>query len=147
MVNTVEKPFSYLVTYRRFPSKSTVYSQAAKKIKTVLEVPLIEDLPKGFMAVRKGARSISWRGDKPSTIVFAEALDGGDPAMDVPYRDEVFEQDAPFTGQPRSLLKTVNRYRGIIWGNENIAIAYDSWFNTRNNKAYVFNPSDNSKGG
>jgi hypothetical protein len=45
---------------------------------------------------------------------------------------------------PKSLLKTINRYSGITWGNEQIAIAYDSWWNTRNTKTYLFNPSDPS---
>jgi len=54
MITTVEKPFSYLVPFYRFPSTSTIYTRGAEKVETVLEVPLIEDLPKGFMAVRTG---------------------------------------------------------------------------------------------
>jgi dipeptidyl aminopeptidase/acylaminoacyl peptidase len=144
LVSTVEKPFSYLVPYYRFPSVSTIYSSEAKKVETVLEVPLIEDLPKGFMAVRTGRRNMNWRSDRPATLVFAEALDGGDPAMEVEYRDQVYELEAPFNGTPKSLLKTFNRYSGITWGNEQVAIAYDSWWNTRNSKTYLFNPSDPS---
>jgi len=142
MVNTIEKPFSYLVPYYRFPSTTTIYTQDASKVETVLEVPLIEDLPKGFMATRTGRRSINWRSDKPSAIVFVEALDGGDPETKVEYRDEVFQLEAPFNGTPVSLLKTINRYSYIEWGNDQTAIAIDSWWNTRNTKTYVFNPSD-----
>ncbi len=54
MVSTVEKPFSYLVPYYRFPTVTTIYTKDAKKVETILELPLIEDLPKGFMAVREG---------------------------------------------------------------------------------------------
>ena len=144
MVSTVEKPFSYLVPYYRFPSVTTIYSSEAKKVETVLEVPLIEDLPKGFMAVRKGRRNMNWRSDRPATLVFAEALDGGDPAMEVDYRDQVYELEAPFHGTPKALLKTLNRYAGITWGDEQVAVAYDSWWNTRNAKTYLFNPSDPS---
>ena len=121
-----------------------IYSSEAEKVETVLEVPLIEDLPKGFMAVRKGRRDMNWRSDRPATLVFAEALDGGDPAMEVEYRDQVYELEAPFNGAPRALLKTLNRYGGITWGDEQTAIAYDSWWNTRNSKTYLFNPSDPS---
>ncbi|MEM9686174.1 MAG: prolyl oligopeptidase family serine peptidase [Bacteroidota bacterium] len=145
MVSTVEKPFSYLVPYYRFPSKTTIYTKDAKKVTTVLEVPLIEDQPKGFMAVRKGRRNISWRSDKPAVLVYAEALDGGDPAKKVAHRDEVFQLTAPFNGTPKSLLKTINRFAGIQWGNDNTAIAYDRWWNTRNTKTYMFNPSDASQ--
>jgi dipeptidyl aminopeptidase/acylaminoacyl peptidase len=142
MVNAVEKPFSYLVPYYRFPSTTTIYTQDASKVENVLKVPLIEDLPKGFMATRTGRRNMNWRSDKPSTLVFVEALDGGDPETKVEYRDEVFQLEAPFNGIPVSLLKTLNRYSYIQWGDDQTAIAIDRWWNTRNTKTYVFNPSD-----
>ena len=142
MVSTVEKPFSYLVTYGRFPSKTVIYDKSGKLVNTVLEVPLIEDLPKGFMSTRKGRRNISWRSDQPATLIYAEALDEGDPAMEVEFRDEVFQLESPFKGEGKSILKTINRYSGISWGSKTQAIAYDYWWNTRNTKVYLFNPSD-----
>ncbi len=145
MVNTISRPFSYLVPYYRFPSKTTIFTSNAEFIETVLEVPLIEDLPKGFMAERKGKRDFSWRSDKPATLVYAEVLDEGDPENEVEYRDEVFELNEPFNGTPRSIMKTINRYSGISWGDDNTAIAYDYWWNTRNTKTYVFDPSDPGK--
>jgi len=142
MISTVEKPFSYLVPYNRFPSKTTIYSKAGKRVQTVLEVPLIEELPKGFMAVRTGRRELNWRDDKASTLVFTEALDEGDPEKEVDFRDEVFELEAPFNGTPKSILKTINRLYTINWANNNTAVAIDYWWNSRNIKTYVFNPSD-----
>ncbi|UCD60730.1 MAG: S9 family peptidase [Flavobacteriaceae bacterium] len=144
MVSTVAKPFSYLVPYRRFPSKTVIYTKDGQKVETIVEVPLIEDLPKGFMAVRKGKRRISWRNDLPSSLVYAEALDGGDPEKEVLYRDEIFQLDAPFNGEPKSLIKTINRYDSAIWGDEDTALIIDEWWNTRNTKTYLFNPSDSS---
>jgi hypothetical protein len=44
LVETIKKSFSYLVPYYRFPSSITIYDANAKKVKTVLEVPLVEDL-------------------------------------------------------------------------------------------------------
>jgi len=140
MITTIEKPFSYLVPYYRFPSKTTIYKSNGDLVKTILEVPLIEDLPSGFMAERTGMRDLAWRNDKPSTLVWVEALDGGDPENEVPFRDEVFQQDAPFSGKVTSLLKTKDRFAGITWGNSTTAIAYDRWWNTRNTRTYVFNP-------
>ena len=144
MVTTVEKPFSYLVPYRRFPSKTVIYSKDGQKVETIIEVPLIEDLPKGFMAVRKGKRRFSWRNDLPASLVYAEALDEGDPEKEVIYRDEVFQIDAPFNGKPKSLIKTINRYDSAVWGDEDTALIIDDWWNTRNTKTYLFNPSDSS---
>ncbi|MGB5270269.1 MAG: prolyl oligopeptidase family serine peptidase [Eudoraea sp.] len=144
MVTTVEKPFSYLVPYRRFPSKTVIYSKDGQKVETVIEVPLIEDLPKGFMAVRQGKRRFSWRNDLPASLVYAEALDGGDPEKEALYRDEIFQLNAPFNGEAKSLMKTINRYDSAVWGDEDTALIIDDWWNTRNTKTYLFNPSDSS---
>ena len=141
LVTEYDRPFSYLVPYRRFPMTASVYSNAGKLVSDIVKVPLIEDLPKGFMSVREGRRSVSWRDDKPATIVFVEALDGGDAANEAEYRDKVSELSAPFTGKAKSILKTVNRFYQIEWGDENNAIAYDYWWNNRNTKTYWFNPS------
>ncbi len=142
MISTVAKPFSYLVPYRRFPSVTKIYSKEGKLINTINEVPLIEDLPKGFMSVREGKRRIQWRDDRASTLIYAEALDGGDANIEAEYRDEVFELEAPFDGEPKSLLKTQNRFSGIDWATDDLAFAYDYWWNNRNTKTYIFNPAD-----
>jgi len=142
LVSKIEKPFSYIVPYYRFPTISNVHDKSGKIIREVMNVPLTEVIPKGFMAVRKGKRNMSWRADKPATLVWTEALDEGDPENEVDYRDEVFEQDSPFTGEVRSLMKTRNRMYDIIWGDNERAIAYDSWWNNRNMKTYLFNPSN-----
>ncbi|MFW6259863.1 MAG: S9 family peptidase, partial [Tangfeifania sp.] len=141
LVETIGKPFSYLVPYYRFPSATVIYDKDGNKIKTLWEQPLLEDLPKGFMATQPGMRNINWRNDKPATIYYVEALDEGDPENEVEFRDEVFELAAPFNGEPRPLVKTINRYAGITWGNDEIALVSDRWWNTRNTKTYLFNPS------
>ena len=142
MVSQIKKPFSYLVTYGRFPSQTDIFDKQGKLITNLLDTPLIEELPKGRMSTRTGKRSYSWRTDKPSTLIYVKALDGGDPALEANYRDEVFEIAAPFNGEGKSLVKTINRFSGIDWGTENLAIAYDYWWDTRNRKAYAFNPSN-----
>ena len=142
MISTIQRPFSYLVPYYRFPSVTNVYTSEGIEVETIVEVPLIEDLPKGFMAVREGRRITGWRNDLPASLVFAEALDGGDPANDVEYRDALFQLDAPFDEAPQPLMKTINRFSGIRWGNKKMAIVTDYWWNNRNTKTYLFNPSD-----
>lgn len=145
LVSSLDKPFSYLVTYRRFPSSTRIYDNEGKLVEIISEVPLIEDLPKGFMAVREGRRELSWRNDKPATLIYVAALDKGDPESKVAYRDEVFQLEAPFKGEGKSMVKTINRFSSVTWGNDNTAIVTDNWWNTRNRKTYVIDPSDNSK--
>ncbi|RTY91189.1 S9 family peptidase [Flavobacterium sp. RSP46] len=145
MLTTIQKPFSYIVPLSRFPSKSVIYDKAGNEVKVVNEVPLTEIIPKGFMAVRKGKRNMSWRTDKPATLTYAEALDGGDPANKVEFRDEVFLWNAPFNLSATSLVKTPQRYDRIIWGNDTVAIITDEWYDTRNTKTYAINPSNPSQ--
>ena len=144
-ITKIKRPFSYLVTYSRFPNEINIYNLDGKLVKMINDVPLDEVRPNGFMATRTGKRNMSWRGDKPSTLVWVEALDNGDPDVDVEYRDAVFELNEPFHGNPKLILKTKQRFAGITWGNDNIAIANDSWWNTRNTKTYIFDPSNGEK--
>jgi dipeptidyl aminopeptidase/acylaminoacyl peptidase len=142
MVTTIHKPFSYIVPLNRFPSRSVVYDQDKKAVKLVNETPLNEVMPKGFMAVRKGKRNLTWRSDKPATLYYAEALDEGNPENKVEFRDAVYQWDAPFNAAPALLTKTTDRFGGIIWGDEARAILFDNWYDTRNIRTYLLNPSD-----
>ena len=51
----------------------------------------------------------------------------------------------PFKQNKSSLLKTINRFYSIDWCNDTLAVGYDYWWNTRNTKAYMFNPSNKNK--
>jgi dipeptidyl aminopeptidase/acylaminoacyl peptidase len=141
LVKTIQKPFSYVVPYYRFPQTSVVYDIKGNVIKVVNEVPLIENIPKGFDSAPKGKRDMDWRDDKPSTLYYVVALDEGDKANKAEFRDEVFLWSAPFTSDATSLFKTQQRFAGIIWGNDKFAIGFDRWYDTRNMKIYLINPS------
>lgn len=148
MTSLITRPYSYIVPLSRFPSITNILDLQGNLVKTVNEVPLNEIIPKGFMAVRTGKRNMAWRDDKPSSLYFVEALDGGDPANKVEFRDEVFTWDVPFDKAPVSIAKTIQRFAGIIWGNNDLAIMMDSWYDTRNEKTYIINPNkfnDNPK--
>lgn len=141
LLTTIQKPFSYIVPYFRFPSKSVVVDLSGKLVKVVNEVPLNEVMPKGFSAVRTGKRNLAWRTDKPASLSFFVALDGGDPAQKVPFRDELFQWDAPFDQEPVSLAKSDQRLEGVFWGNDKLAVMVNSWYDTRSEKVYFINPS------
>lgn len=145
MISTIHRPYSYIVPRFRFPSATNIYDTEGTLISKLNDTPLLEVLPKGFMATHEGKRNISWRADQPATLFWVEALDGGDPDRNVEHRDEIFQLQAPFSGQPASMVKTINRYAGITWGNNNMAVLYDNWWNTRNTKTYLFNPSVSGK--
>lgn len=141
LVSFVKPPFSYLVPYRRFPTETHVYDLKAKLIKIISDTPLQEVLPKGFMAVSTMKRNIAWRKDKPATLYYVKALDKGDPAIDIAYRDAIYQWKAPFKTNPILLTRVKNRFSSILWGNDSTAIIFDRWWNNRNAKIYSFNPS------
>lgn len=143
LLTTIEKPFSYIVPYNRFPMRTKVYAtESGELIKEIHFSPLNEVMAKGFMAVKRGKRNIDWRSDKAASLYYVEALDEGNPEKKVAFRDEVFEWVAPFTAPPKSILKTPQRFAGIIWANDSIAIVNDTWYDTRNRKTYLFDPSN-----
>ena len=140
MISTIKKPFSYIVPLSRFPMTAQVFDLQGNLVKTVNDVPLNEIMPKGFSSVRTGKRNMAWRADKPASLYFVEALDGGDQSKKAEFRDEIFTWDAPFSAEPKSLMKTKQRFAGIQFGNEENAVVMDSWYDTRSQKTYFLNP-------
>lgn len=145
LVSEVQRPFSYLVPYFRFPTRTSVYDMQGSLVKVVEEQPLLEVLPKGFMATYAGKRSLQWRADEPATLAYVQALDGGDPQVQVSHRDELWVWEAPFSGPARAIAKTVNRFAGVNWGGKDLAVLYDRWYDSRNAKTYLLDPSQASQ--
>lgn len=146
MYEVIERPFSYLVPWYNFPSKTSVM-ELANPEKTVLihDKPLIVNIPQGFDATMTGKRSIGWRTDADATLFWVEALDGGDPAVEVPFRDQVFALDKPFTGKAKPIAKTKLRYGGITFGDDKTAILYDRWRKNRKAGVYLIHPAKENK--
>ena len=142
LVDFIKTPFSYIVPYNRFPTETHVYNKNAKLIKIINDAPLLEELPKGFMSTTSGKRNFRWRSDKPSTLSYTIALDEGDPSKIKEFRDALYLWKAPFNDPSVYITKVKNRISGVYWGNDNIAIITDRWWNSRNTKTYVFNPSN-----
>jgi dipeptidyl aminopeptidase/acylaminoacyl peptidase len=142
LVETIGRPFSYSVPYSRFPVRTDVLSADGEPVATVAELPLAEDIPKGFDSVRTGRRSVQWRADVPATLVWAEAQDGGDMSADVEFHDRVYEWDAPFDGEPEELIATERRYAGIQWGHGELAMLVEWRFSDRKLRAWKFEPDN-----
>lgn len=146
LVTYVEQPFSYIVPYSRFAQRVVMYDAAGTLVTTIAQIPVSDNIPKGFGATRKGPRSFSWRADKPATLTWVEALDEGNPAIEAEYRDQLFLLEAPFTGAAVPSIKFQLRYGGVTWGTGQLAIAYEWWWTTRQEITSRFKPDDaNSK--
>ena len=122
LTKTINKPFSYLVPYYRFPYRVDLVDLSSGSIKMISDIPIDEVRPTGFDATRLGIRSVSWRNDKGSELYWVEANDGGDPKNDVEYRDIVYTLSKPFTSKKKELTKTKLRFRNIRWSDSEYAI-------------------------
>jgi dipeptidyl aminopeptidase/acylaminoacyl peptidase len=142
LVETINKPFSYLVPFRNFPTDYTVYSADGKFVQRIASIPLVEQLPKGFGAVRTGRRNIAWRSDQAATLYWVEALDGGDPKQEAAWRDRLYLWEAPFDKAPAESISFEYRFSGITWGDERLAIANEFWWPTRQMLTSRFEPGN-----
>ena len=142
MVASLHKPFSYQVPYYRFPLKYTFHGIDRDFTKVFASIPLAEEIPKGFDAVRLGPRSPQWRTDKPATIYWFEANDGGDPAVETDVRDKVYSLDAPFDGEPGHEVDCAIRGRSLTFGDDDIAILSERMWGTRRTIVSSFKPGN-----
>jgi dipeptidyl aminopeptidase/acylaminoacyl peptidase len=111
LVGWLHKPYSYQLTAREFPQEIEVWNRNGKVEYKVASLPLADRVP--LAGVRTGPRSYQWLQDKPATLVWAEALDGGDPKTKVPYHDRIVLIAAPFSAQPNEIFKTEQRFRDL----------------------------------
>lgn len=141
LVTRAKRPFSYVVPAQLFPTEIAVLDMTGRTVKLLADLPLRDDIPSAFDAVAPGPRSAQWRADKPSTLAWVEALDGGDVRRQVALRDRVLTLDAPFAGPARALVDLKDRYAGIVWGRDDHAMVVTSWWNTRAETRIAVDPS------
>ena len=132
LTKIINKPFSYLVPYYRFPYTVSTKNLDNNSIKIIANIPIDEVRPKGFDATREGIRSVSWRNDLGSELYWVEANDGGDPKIKTDHRDIVYTLSSPFNTEKKELVRTKLRFRNIIWGIRDEAIMGERLWKNRN---------------
>ncbi|MBK7871009.1 MAG: prolyl oligopeptidase family serine peptidase [Saprospiraceae bacterium] len=140
LISTIKRPFSYIVPFNSFPQEWTIVDKMGKKVRMVADIPIAENIPKGFNATREGPRSFTWRADAPATLYWVEAQDGGDPKREVAVRDKMFYLEAPFSGEAKGGISFKFRYGGVMWGDGNLAMAFERWTATRQEVVSQWSP-------
>lgn len=135
------KPFSYIVPYYRFAQQYDIINTEGDLIHHLASIPVADNLPQGFDAVRKGIRSPQWRADEAATLFWVEALDEGDPAAKASFREQLFFLKAPFDGMPVASAKLQFRFGGLQWGNSGFALVTEYWRKDRKTRTSSFNPA------
>ncbi len=111
LVERIHRPYSYLVAYYRFPKEVEVWTTAGALAEPVAGVPLAEQVP--IDGVPTGPRDHMWRPTQPATLVWTEALDGGNPKTKVPNRDRLMLKTVG--GAAVEICKTQERNSDLQW--------------------------------
>ncbi len=145
LVNKTERPYSYRVPAFRFPQNIQVLDRNGELVNQFAELPLADRVPIAFSATTEGPRNVSWRNDAPAALSWVEALDGGDPSVDVPKRDRLYTLPAPFDSDAIKLIDLEYRYSGLQWAEEGFALVSEFWRADRHQRTWKIipdNPSD-----
>ncbi len=146
LVGNIHKPYSYITTYSRFPKDVAVWDIAKRSniVKyPIASLPLADRVP--IHGVHTGPRDFEWRATEPATLVWAEALDGGDWNVKVPARDKVMMSKAPFK-TPVEITRTEQRFAGISWGEQaSVALLHEYDENRHWQRAFLLNVDDSKQ--
>ncbi|CAM6094825.1 unnamed protein product [Calypogeia fissa] len=144
LVSNTHRPYSFIVPSGRFPRRTQLWKRNGELVREICDLPLAENIPITFNSVRIGRRSLNWRADKPSSLYWVETQDGGDAKVEVSPRDIVYTQsaNAPHGEEPTVLFKLDLRYGGVVWGDENLAMVYESWYKTRKTRTWAISPGN-----
>ncbi len=111
LVERIHRPYSYLCAYYRFPKYVEVWTTAGDLAEAVASLPLAEEVP--IDGVPTGPRNYMWRPTETATLLWAEALDGGNPKTKVPNRDRVMIKKVG--GTAIEFCKVEDRLAGLQW--------------------------------
>ena len=144
LIETIRKPFSYLVPAGGFPTTISVTDMSGKVVKILAELPSAETTPSGNDNVQNVPTGYDWRDDEAATVIWSMPLDSGLIKKKMDFHDAVYSLSHPFTGNAKELFKTNMRFRGIAWGNENFAWVTEALQGKQTLKVSRYNPAANT---
>jgi dipeptidyl aminopeptidase/acylaminoacyl peptidase len=110
LVYRLQRPFSFRVPFPYFARRVEVWTADGDLQRVIADLPVSDEVPR--QGVPTGPRLVSWEESVPASLVWTEALDGGDPLAKVEHRDEIFRLPAPFDESPRSAVLVGQRCLG-----------------------------------
>jgi dipeptidyl aminopeptidase/acylaminoacyl peptidase len=111
LVHRLRRPFSFRVPSGYFARSVEVWSSDGGLERVIADLPVSDEVPR--QGVPTGPRQVSWEERAPASLLWTEALDGGDPVAPAENRDRVFRLAAPFTGSGAVLITV--RHRCLGW--------------------------------
>lgn len=147
LIERIQRPFSYLYPYFRFPQEIEIWDRDGKMVKKLASNTLQDNLP--VQGVTTEPRSFGWVPTEPATVMWAVALDKGDPRNKITPRDQLMMLAAPFNAEPAEIVKVEQRYSGRSFGERaGMMLFYDYNRDTQRRRIYMMdyrNPSEKPK--
>jgi len=125
LTSRVQRPFSYLLPANDFPQEVEVWNLSGKSVYKVASVPLQDNI--AIDGVTTAPRGYGWIPTEAATLVWAEALDRGDPKAKVDFRDKLMKIAAPFSAAPTEIVKTQHRFAGRSFGERDGLMLYSDY--------------------
>jgi dipeptidyl aminopeptidase/acylaminoacyl peptidase len=113
LVARQKRPFSRLVPLYSFTKTVEIWSRQGQLVRKIADLPLAENVP--INGVPTGPRSYRWHPIDAATVVWTEALDGGDLRNAASHRDRLVALAAPFSGEPTEVARLEHRAAGVSW--------------------------------
>jgi dipeptidyl aminopeptidase/acylaminoacyl peptidase len=148
VVTEIRPPYSYVTTFDRFPKQIDIWDLnkgtgkgANPVVREIAALPLADRVPN--RGVPTGPRNFTWRPTEAATLVWAEALDGGNPNVQAAERDKLMMLKAPFNAAPSEIARTEQRYAGLAWSEQpGIALLSDYDVNRKWQRTWQLNVDD-----
>jgi len=112
LVHRLQRPFSFRVPYHYFARRVEVWSADGAVERAIADLPVSDEVPR--QGVPTGPRGVSWVESAPASLLWAEALDGGDPLAEAEHRDRVMRLAAPFSAEPAACVLVQHRCLGWL---------------------------------
>ncbi|MCA1638725.1 MAG: prolyl oligopeptidase family serine peptidase [Acidobacteria bacterium] len=143
LTSSVQRPFSYLLPASDFPQEVEIWDLNGKSVYKVASVPLQDNIP--VDGVTTAPRNYGWVPTESATLVWAEALDGGNPKEKVEFRDKLMKIAAPFSSAPTEIVKTQHRFAGRTFGERNGLMLYSDYNrDTRKRRLFMMDYSSSA---
>jgi dipeptidyl aminopeptidase/acylaminoacyl peptidase len=112
LVRRLQRPFSFRVPHPYFARRVEVWSADGGLERVIADLPVSDEIPRH--GVPAGPRGVSWAERQPASLVWAEALDGGDPLAVAEHRDKIVRLDTPAAAEPEGCFLVRQRCLGWL---------------------------------
>lgn len=108
LTERLARPFPRLLTWDDFPQVVELRNAQGRVLRELAKMPSRQGVP--VDGTIPGPRVFYGAPTRDASVYWVEALDGGNPANKVAYRDRVMRLNAPYKGEPEEIQRMPHRF-------------------------------------